>query len=105
MKELTKRFNEKDKLETPDESRRACLEHYNDGFTEDGTYTITSSTRAKLKVYCDMKGGGWTLVGMVHTARDNVKVDEPVTWFTNGNYPESAKLYSDVIYLSIRDLT
>ena len=52
------RFNEKDKTDTPDDTKRACHEHYLDGFRDDGTYTITASDGNKLKVYCDMASEG-----------------------------------------------
>lgn len=44
-----------------------------------------------FKVYCDMSGSGWTLVGMVHTASSG-GVDEPTTWFSNGFYATSSLL-------------
>ena len=96
LAELSRRMDEKDESDeakTPDASKRACHEHYLDGFRADGTYTITTSGGDKVNVYCDMASGGWTLVGMVHTASStgNVQVDEPDDWFTKGNYPDSAK--------------
>eukprot|EP00729_Bicosta_minor_P020311 gene20311-33411_t len=91
LAELARRIDEKDQAEKPDDSNRACHEHLLDGFTTDGTYTITSSVGKTLKVYCDMSGGGWTLIGMVHTSSSASKVDEPDDWFTKGNYPDSAK--------------
>jgi hypothetical protein len=75
LKELIRRFDVKEKTETQDESKRACHEHYLDGWKSDGTYTITASNSNKFNVYCDMKDGGWTLVGMVHTAFEKVNVD------------------------------
>ena len=43
LKELIRRFDVKEKTETQDESKRACHEHYLDGWKSDGTYTITLS--------------------------------------------------------------
>lgn len=38
LAELTRRIDEKDQAEKPDDSNRACHEHLLDGFTTDGTY-------------------------------------------------------------------
>ena len=36
-----------------------CEEHYNNGNTADGVYTINPDS--PHQVYCDMTGGGWTV--------------------------------------------
>ena len=37
LAELTRRIDERDQSEKPDDSKRACHEHFLDGFTTDGT--------------------------------------------------------------------
>lgn len=64
----------------PDPTKKSCKEHFDDGFKIDGTYTIMPDGSNKMKAYCDMTSGGWTLVGMIHTA-DKSGVDEPNDWF------------------------
>ncbi|MSP91292.1 MAG: hypothetical protein EXR79_05755 [Myxococcales bacterium] len=58
-----------------------------DPSAQDGLYWIdpdASGAATPVQMWCDMKGGGWTLVAKVDLAHaDNV--DEPLTWFTAEN--------------------
>ena len=47
----------------------SCLDHYKRGKKDNGVYSIEvkdlQGTTKKLELYCDMKNGGWTLVGQI----------------------------------------
>ena len=73
-----------------DTSKRSCKEllEATPGL-RDGGYVVTPDGTNQIKVYCDMAGGGWTLVGMVHSA-NNRAVKEPSNFFNQG-YQSTAK--------------
>lgn len=41
---------------------RDCADYYNDGQRTDGVYLIHPDGRTAVAVYCDMTGGGWTVI-------------------------------------------
>lgn len=51
-------------------SRASCLKHLKAGCSTNGYYRINTSDGTR-KLYCDMQGGGWTLVEKISSASRN----------------------------------
>jgi len=46
----------------PCPAMKDCHDYYKDGQKTDGVYTIQPDGKTTMKVYCDMTGGGWTVI-------------------------------------------
>ena len=73
-------------------TKRSCRELWEAGARKDGTYLINPDSTASVKAYCDMRNGGWTLVGMIHTSSTK-NVNEPNTFFADGFGKSAKELY------------